>query len=178
MQSMQRASRASAATSYTRRRRPLPQCERPLRVLRRRARLAAFIRRGAAADVLAACPAVSRDERPETVARHRQCGAAAIAAGLASSGRAGAPAAACVARHRAAPKRVRRKVRYLACWCGAPVAAKALADAREACLAVRGDDDEEALPALVDLSLSSPKPPSKPVIVKNDDACRDYDAPD
>ena len=65
----------------------------------------------------------------------------------------------------------------MACWCGAPVAAKALADAREACLAVRGDDGEEALPALVDLSLSSSKP-SKPVVVKSDGACRDYDAPD
>ena len=53
-------------------------------------------------------------------------------------------------------------------------------DAREACLAVRGDDGEEALPALVDLSLSSPspKPPSKPVLVKSEDACHDYDAPD
>ena len=154
---------------------------------------------GAAADAwLAACPAVARDERPESVAAalmavERQ----AIAAGLASKGghaalardaaailgagpRAVAAALldawACVARHRAAPKRVRRKVRYLACWCGAPVAAAALADAREACLAVRGDDEEEALPALVDLSLSSSKP-SKPVVVKSG-ASHDYDAPD
>ena len=155
---------------------------------------------GAAADAwLAACPAVSRDERPETVAAALiNAERRAIDAGLASKGghaalardaaailgagpRAAAAALldawACVARHRAAPKRVRRKVRYLACWCGAPVAAAALADAREACLAVRGDDGEEALPALVDLSLSSPKPPSKPVVVKSG-ASHDYDAPD
>ena len=144
---------------------------------------------------------MARDERPETVAAalidaERQ----AIAAGLASKGghaalardaaailgagpRAVAAALldawACVARFKAAPKRVRRKIRYLACWCGAPVAGKALADAREACLAVRGDDEEEALPALVDLSLSSPspKPSSKPVVVRSG-ASHDYDAPD
>ena len=157
---------------------------------------------GAAADAwLAACPAVARDERPETVAAALvNAERRAIAAGLASQGghaalardaaailgagpRAVAAALldtwACVARHRAAPKRVRRKIRYLACWCGAPVAAAALADAREACLAVRGDDGEEALPALVDLSLSSPspKPSSKPVVVKSG-ASHDYDAPD
>ena len=142
---------------------------------------------------------VSRDERPETVAAALvNAEREAIAAGLASKGghaalaqdaaailgagpRAVAAALldawACVARHRAAPKRVRRKIRYLACWCGAPVAVKALADAREACLAVRGDEEEEALPALVDLSLSSPKPPSKPVVVKSG-ASHDYDAPD
>ena len=128
---------------------------------------------GAAADAwLAACPAVARDERPETVA------AAILGAGPRAVAAALLDAWACVARHRAAPKRVRRKIRYLACWCGAPVAAKALADAREACLAVRGDDEEEALPALVDLSLSSPSPkPSKPVVVESG-ARHDYDAPD
>ena len=104
--------------------------------------------------------------------------AAILGAGPRAAAAALLDAWACVARHRAAPKRVRRKVRYLACWCGAPVAAAALADAREACLAVRGDDEEEALPALVDLSLSSPKPPpSKPVVVKIC-ASHDYDAPD
>ena len=44
-------------------------------------------------------------------------------------------------------------------------------------LAVRGDDGEEALPALVDLSLSSAKPPPKPVVVRSG-ASHDYDAPD
>ncbi|CAH0377709.1 unnamed protein product [Pelagomonas calceolata] len=155
---------------------------------------------GAAADAwLAACPAVARDERPETVAAALvDAERRAIAAGLASKGghaalardaaailgagpRAVAAALldawACIARHRAAPKRVRRKIRYLACWCGAPVAAKALADAREACLAVRIPEEDAPLPALVDLSLSSSKP-SKPVVVKSDCAFRDYDAPD
>ena len=54
--------------------------------------------------------------------------------------------------------------------------AAALDDARRR-PAVRGDDAEVALPALVDLSLSSSKP-SKPVVVKSVGAFRDYDAPD
>ena len=90
MQSMQRASRASAATTCTRRRRPRPRSRAPLYAYCAAAR--AFdgfhLDEGAAADAwLAACPAVARDERPETVAAalinaERQ----AIAAGLASKG--------------------------------------------------------------------------------------------
>ena len=128
---------------------------------------------GAAADAwLAACPAVARDERPETVAAALvNAERRAIDAGLASKGGHAAlamtrrrswagpravaaallDAGACVAGHRA---RRPAEIRYLACWCGAPVAAKALADAREVRLAVRVTT-EGALPALVDTSSSS-----------------------
>ena len=158
---------------------------------------------GGAADAwLAACGAASRDERhadaaSALVAAERQ----AIAAGLTVKGGhkaladdaaailgagpravAGAllDAWACVVRHRAAPKRVRRKIRYLALWCGAPVAAKALEEARRACLAVRADVVEDApLPGLVDLSLKAPS--KKPVVVVQSESrpgAADYDAPD
>lgn len=87
---------------------------------------------------------------------------------------------ACVVRHRAAPKTVRRKIRYLALWCSAPVAAKALEEARQACLAVRADVVEDApLPGLVDLSLKAPS--KKPVVVVRSESrpgAADYDAPD
>ena len=156
---------------------------------------------GAAADAwLAACPAVARDERPETVAAALvNAERRAIDAGLASKGghaalahdaaailgagpRAVAAALldawACVARHRAAPKRVRRKVRYLACWCGAPVAAAALADAREACLAVRGDDGEARCRRSWTCRFHHAKSRRRSRSFCSDGAQCDYDAPD
>ena len=85
-----------------------------------------------------------------------------------------------VVRARGAPKRVRRKARYLALWCGAPVAGAALEAARGAVADARRDALEAAPPpepaapppveaALARLALSGPPPR---------DRVTDFDEPD
>jgi len=87
---------------------------------------------------------------------------------------------------RGAPKKLRRKARYLALWCGAPVAADALAAARRAAVsaadaAERGpeadDDDAADLARLADVRLDDGGAPRPPVVVAAPPAV-DYDEPD
>ena len=85
-------------------------------------------------------------------------------------------------------KKLRRKARYLALWCGAPVAAAALAAARRAAVSAadaaemdppEADDDGAAdLARLADVRLDDGDGAPRPPVVVAAPPAVDYDEPD